>query len=272
MALRNLFVRPAMHRFALGGSWFFIIVSLLHLAWALTALLPDPGGTSAKLYHTVSGGVSYDAVGLTYSNTPGVALVLLQGLAVVGAAAATVLRHEKWRRIGHVTLIAWASLWALNLLWLTSIDHEIISYGQSLTMLTLLGCTIYRAMHGWNVPPRARPERAVEPRAADAAVCDALESITRDDISYSDSVRELQRTDTPEKQADPSRWKQALQLFSSAVGTVWDQSRALAVRLWPHVQRTVAVVIAWLNRMRVASVAFLRARGFVPHRSSTHSA
>ena len=55
---------------AVAGAWFFIVVSLGHLAWAVGHKWSDPAGTF-KLYHTIVDGHSFDAWGLTYSGTLG---------------------------------------------------------------------------------------------------------------------------------------------------------------------------------------------------------
>lgn len=144
--------RKSLRTFAVAGAWFFIVVSLAHLLWAVGHKWSDPASTY-KLYHTVVGDRSYDAWGLTYSGTLGLILVLSQALLVAAAAAASVLpwpRSLKLRRIGHGVLCAWAALWALDLVWLASIDHQLDSTAQATLLCLLLGCTGYRATMGWS--------------------------------------------------------------------------------------------------------------------------
>ncbi len=144
--------RRSLGPFAVGAAWFFIVVSLLHVVWAAVVKLGDPGATF-KTYHTVVGGVSYDAWGLTYSGIVGVLLVLLQLLVVSGATAASVLSRPglvRWRRLGHVVLIGWAALWMLNLVRLAAIDGQLDSIAQATLLCVLFGCTAYRATRGWS--------------------------------------------------------------------------------------------------------------------------
>ena len=137
---------------AVAGAWFFIVVSLGHLVWAVGHKWSDPAGTF-KLYHTILDGHSHDAWGLTYSGTLGLLTVMGQTLLVAAAAAASVLpwpRSLKLRRIGHGVLCGWAALWALNFIWLASVDHQLVSTAQATLLCLLLGCTGYRATMGWS--------------------------------------------------------------------------------------------------------------------------
>lgn len=151
--------RAAVSQFATAGAWFFIVVSLLHLLWAVGAKWGDTAGT-AKLYHTIVDGRSYDAPGLTYSGTFGLLLAMAQLALVSAAAVASKLTWGgtlRYRRIGHVVLCAWAGLWALDLIWLASIDHELQSFAQAALLCVLAGCTGYRAVRGWTPVRRNRP-------------------------------------------------------------------------------------------------------------------
>jgi hypothetical protein len=117
--------RRSLKAFAVAGAWFFIVVSLGHLVWAVGHKWSDPAGTF-KLYHTIVDCQSYDAWGLTYGGTLGLLTVVGQALLVSAAAVASVLpwpRTMKLRRMGHGVLCAWAALWALNFIWLASVDH-----------------------------------------------------------------------------------------------------------------------------------------------------
>ncbi|MHC5005802.1 MAG: hypothetical protein ACYTGF_00405 [Planctomycetota bacterium] len=144
--------RNSLKAFAVAGAWFFIVVSLGHLVWAAGHKWSDPAGTY-KLYHTILDGHSYDAWGLTYSGTLGLLTVIGQALLVSAAAVASVLpwpRTMKLRRIGHGVLCGWAALWALNFMWLASVDHQLVSTAQATLLCLLLGCTGYRATMGWS--------------------------------------------------------------------------------------------------------------------------
>jgi len=104
----------------------------------------DAVGTT-KLYHTIVGGVSHDAIGLTYSGSWGLMLAWIQLIVLGGATVFSKLPIRKCRRLGHGTLIAWAGLWLLNFYWLLSLDGEVSSFIQSGLMTTLFSCVVYRA-------------------------------------------------------------------------------------------------------------------------------
>lgn len=142
-----------LHGWAAGAAWFFIVVSLLQLAWVVQTKWPHPAGTT-RLYHTVVGEVSYDALGLTYTGWPGLLLAILQSAAIGFAAAATLLPVQRWRRVGHLVLVAWATLWCFDLARLMMIDHQLDSVGQTLVMSALLTATIARAASGWSSAPK----------------------------------------------------------------------------------------------------------------------
>jgi hypothetical protein len=144
--------RRSLGTFAIAGAWFFIVVSLGHLVWAVGHKWADPASTF-KLYHTIVDGHSYDAWGLTYSGVFGLLTVMGQLLLVGAAVVASVLpwpRTLKLRRVGHGVLVGWAALWALNFMWLASVDHQLVSTAQATLLCLLLGCTGYRATMGWS--------------------------------------------------------------------------------------------------------------------------
>ncbi len=150
--------------FVLGGAWLFIVVSLAHLLWVVGGKWSDAGGTY-KLYHTVVGGLSYDAWGLTYTGTAGLVQAMAQLALVAAAAVVTVAplnRRTKWRRLGHGVLTGWSALWAVNLIWLASVDGQLDSIAQAMLLCLLLGCTGYRAINGW-APPRSQGGSDVGP-------------------------------------------------------------------------------------------------------------
>lgn len=154
--------RQTLRTLATAGAWFFIVVSLAHVLWATGAQWSDPAGTS-KLYHAVVNDYSYDPWGLTYTGVPGLVTVTVQLLVIAAAAAATVLpwpRTLRYRRIGHGVLCGWAALWAIDLLWLASVDHQFDTTAQAGLLWVLLGCTAARAVMGWSPRRIAGPPDA----------------------------------------------------------------------------------------------------------------
>lgn len=141
------------HKLLIAGAWFFVVASLLHLAWAVGMLLDGSPTTTVKLYHTIVGGVSHDAWGLTYTGGGGLAHALAQTLVVLAAATMSTFsakgpRRLKLKRIGHGILTIWAAWWAFGLIRLAGIDGQIDSALQASFMTALFGCTAYRAARG----------------------------------------------------------------------------------------------------------------------------
>ena len=144
--------RPTLRQFAIGAAWFFIVISLAHLVFAVGVKFSEPSGTF-KMYHAVVGDHSYDALGLTYTGVLGLLLAMLQTLVVATAAVASILpwpRTLRWRRIGHVVLTSWVGLWALNFIWLAGVDPTMESFAQTAVACLLAGCTGYRGLVGWS--------------------------------------------------------------------------------------------------------------------------
>lgn len=129
---------------AVGGAWLFILFSLAHLAWVVGVKWGDPAGVTA-LYQTAVGEEVYRAWGLAYTGTFGVLLALAEAAAVVVAAVMTLRARPKTRRIGHLVLITWSALWALNLIRLAGLDLQLDTTCQAMIMTLLFGCTVYRA-------------------------------------------------------------------------------------------------------------------------------
>jgi hypothetical protein len=151
--------RTSLRTFAVAGAWFFIVVSLGHVLWATGHKWSEPASTY-KLYHAIVGDHSYDAWGLTYAGIPGLITVTAQLLVITAAAAATVLpwpRRLRYRRIAHGILVGWAALWALDLSWLASVDHQLDTTAQAVLLYVLAGCTGYRALMGWSPGRSAKP-------------------------------------------------------------------------------------------------------------------
>ncbi len=147
--------RKLLGSLASAGAWFFIVVSLVHLVGAVAYKMVEPAG-SFKMYHTVVGGVSYDAWAMTYTGTIGLLLAMGETLLVAAAVATSILPASmlRWRRIGHGVLVGWAGLWMANFFWLFSVDHELVSFAQAAMTAVLFACPVARAAAGW-MPGRA---------------------------------------------------------------------------------------------------------------------
>ena len=149
--VRTLF--QPFHKLLVAGAWFFIIFSLLRLAWALGVKLDSPEGIT-MLYYTVIGDEVYDAWGLTYSGVTGLIQVFMQTAILVAAATVSLIsprgpRTQKLHRIGHSVLCIWSAWWAMNFIRLAGIDQQFGSYVQAAFVSGLFGCNGYRALCGW---------------------------------------------------------------------------------------------------------------------------
>ncbi len=144
---------------AVGGAWFFIVISLLHVSWAITGMWSGDSLGTYSVYHTVVGDVSYDAWALTYTGIVGLLIAIVQLLVVSSAAVTSTLpfdRTVKARHAGHMVLCGWSALWALNLVRLALIDGGLDSIAQSVLLSGLFVCTVWRASSGWS-PRRSKP-------------------------------------------------------------------------------------------------------------------
>ena len=159
----------SLHRFAIGGAWFFIVISVLTLGGTLFALAS--GVPRVELLEVEAGGRSHSATGLSYTGAGGFLLAFFQAAVVLAAAAATLAPNNRYRRLGLATLCGWALLWLLNCYALASIDGEPDILGQALVMTILAASTGYRAYCRWNSPsaplrPGSRASDIYQPAGA----------------------------------------------------------------------------------------------------------
>lgn len=187
--------RAKLHRFALGGAWFFIITSLAFVAWVVGVKWSDPSGVTT-LYQTTVGEETFRTWALAYHGVPGLIWAVAQMGVVFAAAVASAVAGRPWRAITHGILIAWSAVWMIDLACLAVRGQEIISFAQAGLLIVLCGCTVYRAL--------CRPRSALQagtPQAAggssrliEAGTADGL---TPDRIASSDTVRDITATVKP---------------------------------------------------------------------------
>ena len=165
-------------RFSHGAAWFFIATSIASLLWVIGSRIADPSGTTA-LYSTTFGDETWNALGLTYPGPVGLLWALAQ-LAVVGWATWQSVRGGIFKKtLAHGVLIGWAAFWAVNLLWLASMNPGIETFGQAAALIALGGATFIRAVTPYpkRIATDAEPAEAIndEPAAASAASSDEQE-------------------------------------------------------------------------------------------------
>lgn len=197
--------RGALHGPALAGAWFFIVFSLASLAWVTVAKLGDPFSV-VSLYQAEISGRELHAFALSYAGVVGLFQVLAQ-LALVSAAVIwTLSAKPARRRIGHLVLLIWAGIWTLNLLVLAGIQPRLDSVCQVPLMMTLLGCTVYRAARGGKavastpaeeLAPEELPEEPHSLTSGEVAAGPAVTEITGQvasaDVAKSSKLRRLGR-------------------------------------------------------------------------------
>jgi hypothetical protein len=151
-------VKAVAPRYAVGAAWFFAVFSLVNLAWVIGAKWGDTAGMTT-LYQTtvetISGPETHRAWGLAYPGATGLMLAVLQAGAVLAALIMSTRPRGRVRKLGHGVLIAWASLWTLDLVHLASLDGRVDSLLQASFMTLLAACTIFRAVRP--VGERATP-------------------------------------------------------------------------------------------------------------------
>ena len=180
-------ITPSMPRFARGAAWFFIVISLLNVAWIVALKWNDPAGV-ASIYQTTVGEETYRAWALAYDGLPGLMGALAQFVIVSFAAAMSSLGRGRVRRAGHGILIAWSALWMINLLRLASIDMRPDSVMQAAMFSMLFICTVARASmkarptpgNAASIPPAAAPFQQAAEQHSQRAGRDAwLSTATR---------------------------------------------------------------------------------------------
>lgn len=180
---------------AIGGAWLFILFSLAHLAWVVGVKWGDPAGVTA-LYQTTVGEEVYRAWGLAYTGTLGLLLALAEAAAVVAATVMSLRARPKPRRIGHLVLIAWSALWALNLIRLAGLDLQLDTTCQAMIMTLLFGCTVYRAALPPAPPARRSAAAPTEERGrtTDEGVVVQQTSFTARHVSSTSQVTDITET------------------------------------------------------------------------------
>ena len=87
-------------------------------------------------------------------------------LLLLAAVLMSLLRQNRLRRIGHVILVLWSSLWLANAIWLSQIDDSwgLLWGSVAAVMGVFFGCTILRAARGWSGPKlKPKPKPSIDP-------------------------------------------------------------------------------------------------------------
>lgn len=155
-------IMKAVGRAATGAAWFFALGTLGGLLYFISQGWPGTGTTTVA--STTVGEVTYNAIGLTYTGTPGTVLLWFEMITLGAAIVASVLPVTAVRRTGHALLVLWSALWLGNGTWLTSYGGPWwLWVGWVGTLGLFFACTVWRAARGWR---SSSPGQAVEGRVA----------------------------------------------------------------------------------------------------------
>ncbi|MDY7107352.1 MAG: hypothetical protein SYC29_01830 [Planctomycetota bacterium] len=235
-------------RLAVGGAWLFIVFSLAHLAWVVAVKWGDPAGVTT-LYQTTVGEETFRAWGLAYAGTLGLLLALAEAAAVGAGVAMSLRARPKIRRIGHLILIAWSALWALNLLRLASLDLQLDTTCQAMAMIAFFGCTVYRAALPEARRGAATPVEARAPAGKERVIVQQT-SLTSRHVTSTSQVKEITRT-VREKHRSPAALASRLGAMTGRLG------RAMK----PAARSVGRSLAAGGRRIR----HYLRDKGVIPH-------
>jgi hypothetical protein len=208
---------PARRAFLVGSAWFFVAMSLFHIITALITLLPGGEGMST-LYAIEAHGETSRAWLMTYEGWGGVALALVQGALLVGAAVGTFAQSGRMRRSAHGVLLLWAGVWLLNVVRQLGLSFDVGTLIQAALVLYLGAATAYRARLGWKTPSH-RPRRPAMNDADEAlkVLADAAEdALAAVDILASDAVEELALDDADGVNASTHSARASCGVFCSA--------------------------------------------------------
>ena len=132
------------------GAWLFAVVTLVqvlgYFIWSWFAPLTH---RYCHLWALNLGGRLYEPLGLTYRGSAGQLLAGGQAAFVIASLVLSLRSKAALRRLGHLGLIAWASLWLANEIWFFALEPLTVTAAR-LTMLTVLwACTVLRAILNW---------------------------------------------------------------------------------------------------------------------------
>ena len=128
----------------LAGAWVFLVSSLAGVLFCAAVIAWPNDVHSADL-------IGLDEYrGLSYHGWPGVLLATSEAVLILGCLLLSRRRDTVRRRLGHVGLVAWASLFLGDMLW-----HFDPGDQAMLITTAILGvfwvCVALRALWGWTI-------------------------------------------------------------------------------------------------------------------------
>lgn len=251
-------------RLASGGTWLFIVASLVSLLLVMLEIGRHPGEPVAMV-QTTADGIAYDAWGLSYVGAIGFIRAGMQWIILAAAAVASVLAHDRARRAGLATIVVWACWCALSLIVL-ALRAPFVSFVFAAALSSgLAACTVGRAMRNWrSLAP------AGTPTIDDAGVVESPDAIEPDaPFGFAPTSVAEAAPKTPSRAgaafiaAQATGRRVATRLRPVAQRTV-ERSRPFIVRARGFASRTGHTVMAHARRVKDRVVAALRERGMLP--------
>ena len=144
-----------MRQVVLVGAWLFIVTSIVEISWTAIALArSDSTGTVYLFFSATVDQRPTGGPGLTYHAWPGFLLAITE-VAVIAVSLISTCRHNVVaRRLGHIGLIAWASVPVCGAIWLYSLGASYLLFSAAI-MAACWACVLLRAIWGWTPQRRA---------------------------------------------------------------------------------------------------------------------
>ena len=124
--------------------WFFVLTTALSVTLAMLSCVVYPDSQN-RIMCTGGGDNIKSAWGLTYYGWGGAVLAFVQVAVVLSALWASMRWKTAYRRAGHIVLILWAGLWAVNAFYIFGDGTFNLIYVLPFFLL----CTCIRAVMGW---------------------------------------------------------------------------------------------------------------------------
>lgn len=139
-----------------GGAWLFIATSIAGVSWSAIALAQSSFTDTVNMFFATTVDQRIEGgVGFSYHAAPGFLLAIAE-VAVLAVSLTCTCRHNLVaRRLGHVGLVAWASMSLCGAIRLSALGDSVLLLSVT-TMAGCWACVFLRAVWGWT-PRRGEP-------------------------------------------------------------------------------------------------------------------
>ena len=158
-------------RVVVVGAWLFIGASIAGISWlAIDLVRSDFTGTGYLFFSATVDNRTEGGPGLSYHALPGFLLAIAE-VAVIAVSLICTCRHDVIaRRLGHVVLVAWASVPLYGAIRLYTLSGSNVLLLSVAVMAGCWACVLLRAVWGWtprrsagSPPPGAEATSVVTP-------------------------------------------------------------------------------------------------------------